>query len=88
MKKTTRKTTKKSLVSDVIYSLNVSQDVSKQFERASQKIKKQYDYNISAELLMLWILSGVHEDYLIKEFEEALASQSSAKNSRGKRRLA
>ena len=76
MKKKTRKPIKKLLIKDVVYSLKIPQDVSIQFERASQKIKKQYDYNISVELLMIWILSGFHQDHLIKEFENALAAHS------------
>ncbi|MEZ5405423.1 MAG: hypothetical protein R3F23_04380 [Verrucomicrobiia bacterium] len=85
MKKKTRniKKTNKKVFSkkDVEFCLKLPQNLLREFQRASQKIKKEYDYDISPELLMVWILSEIQEDYLIKEFEEALALRSAAKQS-------
>lgn len=85
MKKKTRKTqktTRKTFSNeDVEFCLKLPQNLLREFQRASQKIKKEYDYDISPELLMVWILSEIREDYLIKEFEEALALQAAAKQS-------
>ena len=80
MKRKSPKVAKKvSKKVDVKFSLKVPSEVAKEFQRASEKIKKRYARVISPELLMVWILTEVSEEYLLAEFEEALDAQSAAK---------